>query len=64
MASPILVNRGAKAPLTALSLSHSDLFTRYLWVGLTPGFDYHLQSTRLERALHFLLERYHSVAGR
>ncbi len=64
MGSPILVNRGAKAPLTPLSLTHSDLFTRYLWVGLTLGFDYHLQSTRLEHALHFLLDQYPSVAGR
>jgi len=64
MGSPILVNRGAKAPLTPLSLTHSDLFTRYLWVGLTVGFDYHLQSTRLEHALHCILDRYPSVAGR
>ncbi|KAA6422323.1 MAG: hypothetical protein FRX49_07793 [Trebouxia sp. A1-2] len=58
------IRRDAKTATRPCYLTNSDLRIRYTWFGLLLGFSYRLDSVRLKRALHRILEAYTSLAGR
>jgi hypothetical protein len=58
------IRQEAKSATRPCYLTHSDLRIRYQWFGLLLGFSYRLDSVRLKRGLHRLVESYTSLAGR